>query len=82
MTFEEYYIKFSRRNINKYSNDSDNSMQLITWCWIVRNQKIKVHSLGNSFAQVTLGGFFEISIFHFFWNTLKGKLADFTKISG
>ena len=38
----------------------------ITWCWIILNQKIKVHSLGNSYSQVTLAGFFEISIFHFF----------------
>ena len=76
MTFEEYCIKFSRRNIKKYSNGSNYSdvsrkkgriaVPLITWCWIIWNQKIKVHSLGNSFSRVTLGGFIEISIFHFF----------------
>ena len=76
MTFEEYCIKFSRRNIKKDSNGSNYSdvsrkkgksaVPLITWCWIMWDQKIKVHSLGNSFPRATLGGFFEISIFHFF----------------
>ena len=73
MTFEEYCIKFSRRNIKKYGNGSNYSdvsrkkvELLITCCWIIWNQKIKVHSLGNSSARVRLGGFFEISIFHFF----------------
>ena len=69
MTFEEYCTKFSRGNIKKYGNGRKKgriAVPLITWCWIIRNQKIKVHSLGNSFPQVTLGGFFEISIFHFF----------------
>ena len=73
MTFEGYCIKFSQRNIKKYGNGSNHSnayrkkgritVPLITWCWIIWNQKIKVHSFGNSFPQVTLGGFFEISIF-------------------
>ena len=56
------------------------AVPLITWCWIILNQKIKVHSLGNSYSQVTLARIFRNFNFSLFWNTLKGKLVDFAKI--